>query len=175
MPRSSKRRSSAVSASPRGKAARGIWGDGNEGDAGRIWSALPDRRRKTASAATTGPVKSDNLEVQKLPRSSGVGRITLDSIRADKEGDGTMSTIFMFCALIGGTFLVCQFVMTLIGLGHEGFDTDVAHVPSDSLPARRRDVAGGRQPRCMHGTDGSTTMARRGFLESFPSVRWWPP
>jgi hypothetical protein len=43
-----------------------------------------------------------------------------------------MSTIFIFCALIGGTFLICQFTMTLIGLGHGGFD--VTHVPSDSLP-----------------------------------------
>ncbi len=44
-----------------------------------------------------------------------------------------MSMFFMLCALIGGTFLVCQFAMTLIGLGHEGFDVDAAHAPSDSL------------------------------------------
>ena len=44
-----------------------------------------------------------------------------------------MSTLFTFCALIGGTFLVCQFVMTLIGLGHGGFDLDGSHVPSDLL------------------------------------------
>lgn len=29
-----------------------------------------------------------------------------------------MTTFFVFCALVGGTFLLCQFVMTLIGLGH---------------------------------------------------------
>lgn len=28
-----------------------------------------------------------------------------------------MTTIFLFCALVGGTILVCQFVLTLVGLG----------------------------------------------------------
>jgi hypothetical protein len=51
-----------------------------------------------------------------------------------------MSTIFLLCVLIGGTFLICQFVMTLIGLGHEGFDLDAAHVPSDSVPGHVGDA-----------------------------------
>jgi hypothetical protein len=36
-----------------------------------------------------------------------------------------MDTLFFWCALIGGTILACQFVMTLIGLGdgHPDFDT----------------------------------------------------
>jgi membrane protein implicated in regulation of membrane protease activity len=35
-----------------------------------------------------------------------------------------MDTIFFWCAIVGGTVLVCQFVMTLIGLGdgHPDFD-----------------------------------------------------
>ena len=33
-----------------------------------------------------------------------------------------MTTIYLFTALIGGTVLVCQFVLTLIGLGDTGFD-----------------------------------------------------
>ncbi|MGB6044221.1 MAG: hypothetical protein WBF93_13770 [Pirellulales bacterium] len=35
-----------------------------------------------------------------------------------------LHTIFLICAVIGGTVLVCQFVLTLIGLGGEGADFD---------------------------------------------------
>lgn len=43
-----------------------------------------------------------------------------------------MTAIFMFCALVGGTIMVCQFALTLIGLGghdlvdagHGGLDLD---------------------------------------------------
>ena len=52
-----------------------------------------------------------------------------------------MTTIFLFCALVGGTILLCQFVLTLLGLGghdmvdagHGGLDLghdagpDIAH------------------------------------------------
>lgn len=38
-----------------------------------------------------------------------------------------MTILFELCALIGGTFLLCQFVMTLLGMGHEGLDTDLSH------------------------------------------------
>lgn len=41
-----------------------------------------------------------------------------------------MSTVFFFCALIGGTFLVCQFVMSLLGLGHS--DAHIDAVPDIS-------------------------------------------
>jgi hypothetical protein len=44
-----------------------------------------------------------------------------------------MSTLFLFCVLVGGTFLVCQFVMTLIGLGHSDAGADLSHAPADSL------------------------------------------
>ncbi len=33
-----------------------------------------------------------------------------------------MSTVFIICAVVGGTILICQFVMTLIGLGGDSFD-----------------------------------------------------
>jgi membrane protein implicated in regulation of membrane protease activity len=41
-----------------------------------------------------------------------------------------MATLFLLCAVVGGTILICQFVLTLVGLGGEhGFDLshDVAH------------------------------------------------
>ncbi|GEM_PF-381680 len=31
-----------------------------------------------------------------------------------------MSTVFLFCAVIGGTFLACQIIMTLVGMGGDG-------------------------------------------------------
>src|SRR5437870_5356646 len=40
-----------------------------------------------------------------------------------------METIYLVCATVGGTLLVCQFVMTLFGLGHHdlGGEHDIAH------------------------------------------------
>ena len=41
-----------------------------------------------------------------------------------------MGTFFLVCAVIGGTILICQFVLTLVGLGGEhgvDFSHDVAH------------------------------------------------
>jgi membrane protein implicated in regulation of membrane protease activity len=49
-----------------------------------------------------------------------------------------MSNLFLYCALIGGTFLVCQFVMTLLGLGHSGIDGEISHDIADTV-----DVHGG--------------------------------
>jgi hypothetical protein len=52
-----------------------------------------------------------------------------------------MGTLFLIAAVVGGTILVCQFLLTLLGLGHDGgglghhmggdFHTDV-HVGGDS-------------------------------------------
>src|SRR4051812_8835347 len=52
-----------------------------------------------------------------------------------------MGTLFLITAVVGGTILVCQFLLTLLGLGHDGgglghhmggdFHTDV-HVGGDS-------------------------------------------
>ncbi len=39
-----------------------------------------------------------------------------------------MATVFLICAVVGGTILVCQFVLTVIGLGGESFDL------ADDLP-----------------------------------------
>lgn len=44
-----------------------------------------------------------------------------------------MTTLFLVCALFGGTLLICQTVLTLIGLGtdhdfsHDGGDHDIGH------------------------------------------------
>ena len=44
-----------------------------------------------------------------------------------------MSTLFLFCAVVGGTIMVCQFLLTLVGLGGHGLElgdhggTDLAH------------------------------------------------
>lgn len=35
-----------------------------------------------------------------------------------------METLFLLCAVIGGTFLVCQFVLTLVGMGDHGHGFD---------------------------------------------------
>lgn len=35
-----------------------------------------------------------------------------------------MATVFLICAALGGTILVCQFVMTLLGLGGDGLHGD---------------------------------------------------
>jgi hypothetical protein len=40
-----------------------------------------------------------------------------------------LDTVFLIAAVIGGTVLVCQFVLTLVGLGHDG--VDVGHDVGD--------------------------------------------
>lgn len=42
-----------------------------------------------------------------------------------------MTTFFLICAVIGGTVLACQFVMTLIGLGGEGGNLDAGGAAGD--------------------------------------------
>jgi len=44
-----------------------------------------------------------------------------------------MTSVFLFCAVVGGTVLVCQFVLTLVGLGgHSDVPDDLsADVPHD--------------------------------------------
>ena len=49
-----------------------------------------------------------------------------------------MTTVFLFCALVGGTILVCQFVLTLIGLGDTGFD--IADDVPDGADADMADI-----------------------------------
>ena len=45
-----------------------------------------------------------------------------------------MDTVFMICAAVGGTLLVCQFVLSLLGMGHHDFDHDhdVGHHEGDN-------------------------------------------
>src|SRR3954454_795358 len=52
-----------------------------------------------------------------------------------------MATLFLIAAVVGGTILVCQFALTLLGLGHDGGGLDHhlggdfhgdAHVGGDS-------------------------------------------
>jgi membrane protein implicated in regulation of membrane protease activity len=40
-----------------------------------------------------------------------------------------MSTLFLICALVGGTVMVCQFVMTIAGLGGHGLELSDAGAP----------------------------------------------
>jgi membrane protein implicated in regulation of membrane protease activity len=61
-----------------------------------------------------------------------------------------MALLFLSCAVVGGTILICQFVLTLVGLGGEhGFDFshDVAH---DFIGDTAHDAAGGD----AHGAGG---------------------
>jgi membrane protein implicated in regulation of membrane protease activity len=53
-----------------------------------------------------------------------------------------MSTVFLICAVIGGTILVCQFVLTLVGFGHH--DLDIGHdVSADVGAGDAADAHGG--------------------------------
>lgn len=42
-----------------------------------------------------------------------------------------MSSLFIACATIGGTMLVCQFLMTLLGMGHHHLDIGQADMTHD--------------------------------------------
>jgi membrane protein implicated in regulation of membrane protease activity len=61
-----------------------------------------------------------------------------------------MALLFLSCAVVGGTILICQFVLTLVGLGGEhgvDFGHDVAH---DFIGDTAHDAAGGD----AHGAGG---------------------
>jgi membrane protein implicated in regulation of membrane protease activity len=61
-----------------------------------------------------------------------------------------MALLFMVCAVVGGTILICQFVLTMVGLGGEhgiDFSHDVAH---DFVGDAGHDAAGGD----AHGAGG---------------------
>ncbi len=51
-----------------------------------------------------------------------------------------MDTFFLICALLGGTVLVCQFAMTLLGMGDHGGDFD--HAGSESFADHTHTPAG---------------------------------
>ncbi|MGQ9573756.1 MAG: hypothetical protein ACUVUC_00420 [Thermoguttaceae bacterium] len=38
-----------------------------------------------------------------------------------------MTPVFLFCAVVGGTIMLCQLVMSLIGLAGDSLDADMAH------------------------------------------------
>jgi membrane protein implicated in regulation of membrane protease activity len=61
-----------------------------------------------------------------------------------------VALLFLLCAVIGGTILICQFVLTLVGLdsGHDGdFSHDLSH---DFSGGAGHDASGGD----MHGAGG---------------------
>ncbi len=63
-----------------------------------------------------------------------------------------MATLFILCILVGGTFLVCQLAMTLLGLGHSGLEGDVAHLHPDIFAGHAADAV---HADLDHEVDGS--------------------
>jgi len=61
-----------------------------------------------------------------------------------------MTTVFLACVAIGGTILVCQTIMTLIGLGGEAFGADVGGDLGHDLGGDLHGDAGGD----FHGDSG---------------------
>jgi len=69
-----------------------------------------------------------------------------------------MTLLFMICAVVGGTILICQFVLTLIGLGGDhgvDFSHDIAH---DFAGDAGHDVGGGD---AHSGDDGGHDAAQQ--------------
>jgi membrane protein implicated in regulation of membrane protease activity len=54
-----------------------------------------------------------------------------------------MTTVFIVCATIGGTVLIIQFLLTLVGLGGHAFDIDVPHDIAHDLGVDLHVDAGG--------------------------------
>jgi len=74
-----------------------------------------------------------------------------------------MALLFLVCAVVGGTILICQFVLTLVGLGGEhgiDFSHDVAH---DFVGDTSHDAAGGD----AHGADGDDHTAAQQHASSW--------
>lgn len=93
----------------------------------------------------------------------------------------SLTTVYLLCALVGGTLLLCQFVLTLIGVGGDDvdaggdvgdvggdvgdFDADVGHVD-----APMGDVDGDVGDADGHGADSH---GRLEDGESPPSGKWF--
>jgi len=78
-------------------------------------------------------------------RIAGGGRSTGKALLLSFWEGRSVTLFFLLCAVIGGTILICQFVLTLVGMGGDhgvDFSHDVAH-----------DFGGGAGD--AHGTDGS--------------------
>ena len=61
-----------------------------------------------------------------------------------------MTSFFVLCAVIGGTIMVCQFVLTLIGFGH-----DVGDMAHDVSVDVHTDVSADAHDGVVdHGKDG---------------------
>jgi len=74
-----------------------------------------------------------------------------------------MALLFLVCAVVGGTILICQFVLTLVGLGGEhgiDFSHDVAH---DFAGDSGHDAPGGD----AHGAGGDDHAATQQHASSW--------
>src|SRR6185503_298498 len=74
-----------------------------------------------------------------------------------------LSGLFLTCAVVGGTILICQFVLTLVGLGGEhgvDFSHDVAH---DFAGDSGHDAPGGD----AHGAGGDDHAATQQHASSW--------
>jgi hypothetical protein len=58
-------------------------------------------------------------------RCAGANTFSKHSHLLPKSGVNSMDNVFFWCAIVGGTVMVCQFAMTLLGLGdgHGDFDS----------------------------------------------------
>ncbi len=64
-----------------------------------------------------------------------------------------MSMFFMICAVVGGTILVCQFLLTVIGLGEHGFES--GHDLTHDFSGDAQDAGdAGHDGDIDHGADG---------------------
>jgi hypothetical protein len=70
-----------------------------------------------------------------------------------------MSTVFLICAVVGGTLLVCQSLLGLLGLGghHDFGDHDV---PVDHADAFSADHAAGHDGSAEHDTEHGANLFR---------------
>src|SRR5688572_5553518 len=66
-----------------------------------------------------------------------------------------MSTIFMFFAVVGGTILVCQFVLTCVGFGHDAHGGDHGGGADHDAGSLDHDVSS-TDGHDAHGHHGST-------------------
>ena len=67
-----------------------------------------------------------------------------------------MTAIFIFCAAVGGTIMVCQLVLSLVGLAGDSTDTDVGHDFGGDLHG---DTGGDFQGGDLHADTGAEMTA----------------
>ncbi len=85
-----------------------------------------------------------------------------------------LDTIFLLCAVTGGTFLICQFALLLIGIGgHEFLHSDAGHDGSDNAQTSHDGTDSTQAHHHAHSFPGAWLLAMFSFRTMSTAVTFF--